>query len=173
MFDDDSPSVDADAFDFDAALILEAKSSNRAAAVQILREIGSMDPRSGLSTAVMAYLSECLKTWAESDFDPKEAARAFHVQRPKQRPPDSNSIKARHIRALRIYYLMRGRRKGREQAIQIAADAVHLSLQSIIRLLEAAGGGLTVEQGAALLQISKRVRGRCLNPPRKRYQRNH
>lgn len=158
--------------DWDALLIEEARNGDRDSAVSLLREVAGTDPRAGIKTLVLGYLSECISNWMKWDFDPERAAEAFNVQRVASRPADNVAIRQKHIRALRTYYLMRGRRKGFEQAKDIAARASNLSRSSIDKLLAPSEGGLSVEQAAALLGIPKRLRSRCLNPPRKRYQRS-
>jgi hypothetical protein len=166
----DEPSVIRDA-DFDAILIEEAKSGNRNSAVQLLTEVSTTEPRAGLTPTILAYLSECIRKWAASDFAAAAAASAFNVQRPKHRPNDDHAIKMKHVTALKVYYLMRGRRKGREEAIRIAAEHQCTSESTIKRLLEQCRGGLSVEEGEALLSIHRRVRRRCMNPTRKAYRR--
>jgi hypothetical protein len=157
--------------DFDALLVQEAKNGNRSSAIRVLSELADSDPRTSLSPTLLSYLFECLRSWRDLEFDARGAAIAFHVIRPKHRPNDSPFILAKRIRALRCYLLMRGRGKGRNEAVRIAAISSNLSESSIKQLLEREAGFLTVERAAALLQIPKRLRNRCLAPPRKKHQR--
>jgi hypothetical protein len=157
--------------DFDSLLVKEAKNGNRSSAIRVLSELADSDPRASLSPTLLSHLFECLRTWRDLEFDSRSAAIAFHIIRPKHRPKDSPFIRAKRTRALRCYFLMRGRGKGRSEAVRIAAISSNLSESSIERLLEHEAGFLTVERAAALLQIPKRLRNRCLAPPRKKYQR--
>lgn len=99
---------------------------------------------------------------------------AFNVQRPAHRDNSGEthkSIASKHIKVLRTYYLMRGRNKGREEAIKIAASRSGVSESTVIRLIALSYRGLSEEQAVALGAMDKRIEARCLNPGRKRYQR--
>lgn len=198
---------------FYALLIEQAENGDRDDATSLLNEFVQFS-RNGeeVPAPLVAYLGQCIAAWLHSGCRPKQATKAFNVQRPAYR--DKSDDKSRHIKALRVYYLMRGRRKGRDEAIKLAAGNVALSESSIRKLLEPPvvsppampsapfepeegrdrvlppspprlmrlpekptqrappSRPITVEQAAALLSINKRVRDRCLNPRRKRYQRS-
>jgi hypothetical protein len=197
---------------FYTRLIEQGQNGDRDDAISLLKEFVQFS-RNGeeIPAPLVAYLGQCIAAWLHSECSPEQAAKAFNDQRPAYR--DKSDDKSRHIKALRAYYLMRGRRKGRDEAISLAAGNVGLSESSIRKLLgppvvsrtavptapfEPEEGRdrvlppspprlmrlpekptqrappsrpITVEQAAALLSINKRVRDRCLNPRRKRYQR--
>ena len=155
-------------------LIKQAEGGERYDALSLLKDFVQFKNAKEVPAPLLAYIQKCISVWLNVDCDPKESAFAFNVQRPAHRD-NADHIAYKHIKALRAYYLMRGRRKGREEAVRLAANNVALSESAIKKLLEApSGGGSTIEQEAALFTFKNiAVKKRCLNPPRKRYQRTH
>lgn len=155
----------------------QAKCVDRDDAISLLKEfVGQHASGAQIPEPLVAYMAECVAKWLESECMPAEAAKAFNVQRPAHRDTSgkhSQKIALKHIKALRTYHLMCGRRKGREEAICLAGKNAGLSESAVKKLLEKpASGGLTIEQGVALLVFrNKAVKARCLKPARKRYQR--
>lgn len=160
-----------------AAMIEQARNGDRESGIGLLSDFVALGKEQDASPLV-AYVATCIAEWLASDCSPQLAAKAFNVPKPSHRSP-SKAIIRKHLKALRAYYLMRGRGVGYEAAKAIAASTAKLSLSAINKLLEQPRdedgfplGGLTLEQAAALYAIeNKRVRERCLNPPRKSYQR--
>jgi hypothetical protein len=120
---------------FYTVLIEQAKNGDRDDAISLLKEFVQFS-RNGeeVPAPLVAYLGQCIAAWLHSECSPEQAAKAFNVQRPAYR--EKSDDKSRHIKALRVYYLMRGRRKGRNEAISLAAGNVGLSESSIRKLLE-------------------------------------
>lgn len=131
---------------------------------------------------LISYLQDCVKAWLGSDCNPRAAPKSFHVEQPSHRPHDPR-IRLKHIRAIRCYHLLRGRGKGRDDAIVCAAKCANVSERTIKKLLaeiDAAPMGFDEEASptqlinASVLAVigarSQKVLARCLNPPRKRYQ---
>lgn len=159
--------------DFDSQMVKEATEGRRVSAERILTEIAAAKSIHDLSPVISDYLLGCIRNWSVSGFDENAASTAFHIKRENHRPDEWNSIKEKHIYALRVYYLMMARGKGRDAAIQISAESSHLSESSIKTLIAKSSKGLSAEQAAALFLIENpAVRNRCINPPRKKYQRS-
>lgn len=159
--------------DFDSLIVKEAIEGRRESAEGILIEIAGAKSIHDLSPIISDYLLGCIRNWSASGFDENAASTAFRIKRENHRPDEWSSIKQKHIYALRVYYLMMGRGKGRDTAIQISAESTHLSESSIKKLIAKSSKGLSVEQAAALFLIENpAVRNRCINPPRKKYQRS-
>ena len=120
---------------FYTLLIEQAKNGDRDDAISLLKEFVQFS-RNGeeVPAPLVAYLGQCIAAWLHSKCSPEQTAKAFNVQRPAHR--DKSDDKSRHIKALRVYYLMRGRRQGRDAAIRLAAGNVGLSESSIRKLLE-------------------------------------
>jgi hypothetical protein len=155
--------------EFYQRLIEQVKRGDRNQAVWLLRQFANA--KDLVPEPLVTYVAACLTAWLASDCDPKEAPRAFNVQRSPHRE-ESPKIAIKHVRALHMYYLMRGRLKGYEPSISIAARFSHLSESQIRKLLAREDGGLSTEQAAALLAINNpRLRHRCMHPGRKRYHR--
>jgi hypothetical protein len=160
-------------FSFDAQLIRQAKAGDRESGLALLREFSHYDSTQsgGFSPEFLGYFAECFRTWLSSDCNAREAPRAFGVARQPHREV-SDAAQQKQMRALRVYYLMRGRGKGIDEAIRLAAKNAHVSESAMRQYVAPESGGLTVAQGAALLRIQARVRKRCQAPPRKQYQRS-
>jgi hypothetical protein len=119
---------------FYTRLIEQGQNGDRDDAISLLKEFVQFS-RNGeeIPAPLVAYLGQCIAAWLHSECSPEQAAKAFNDQRPAYR--DKSDDKSRHIKALRAYYLMRGRRKGRDEAISLAAGNVGLSESSIRKLL--------------------------------------
>jgi hypothetical protein len=120
---------------FYTLLIEQAKNGDRNDAISLLKEFVQFSLNGEeVPAPLVAYLGQCIAAWLHSECSPEQATRAFNVHRPAHR--DKSDDKSRHVKALRVYYLMRGRRKGRDEAIRLAAGNVGLSESSITKLLE-------------------------------------
>ncbi len=155
--------------DFNSLLVREAIEGNRLSAERILIEVAKLGSIQEVPPVIADYLLNCIRDWATTGFDASSAAVAFHTKRDNHRPDEWNQIKQKHIYAIRVYLLMRGRGKGREESINISAEKAHLSRSSIEKLIPLAFNNLTPEQSAAIYLIKKAtVRDRCIKPPRKK-----
>ena len=159
--------------DFDSLMVKEATEGRRSSAERILIEIAGTKSIHDLSPVIFDYLLRCIRNWSVSGFDENAASTAFHIKRENHRPDVWSSIKEKRIYALRVYYLMRGRGKGRDRAIQIAAESSHFSESSINKLTSKSSKEISAEQAAALFLIKNQsVRILCLKPPRKKRQQS-
>ncbi len=156
-------------------LIEQAKNGDRDDAISLLREFTQLHENAEhIPAPLMAYVAECIATWLNSECKPMEATQAFNVQRPAHRDNSGEthkSIASKRIKVLRTYYLMRGRYKGRNEAIKIAATRSGVSESTVIKLIAPSYGGMSAEQAVALSAMGERIEARCLNPRRKKYQR--
>lgn len=155
---------------FYACMVEQARKGDRGSAVFLLEEFSTwkVAPQ---EPPLVTFIASCVEAWRLTDFDPKRAAECFHIKRDKERP-ESWKIRQKHFKALRAYFLMRGRGKGYEEAKKIAARVAHLSPSSINKLLENTDEAEFMRSCALEVIENRRVRERCINPPRKRYQRS-
>jgi hypothetical protein len=151
--------------DFYTSLVLQARNGDRTSALNLLDAF----VESSAEDVVILYVKACLTDWINSDCDPLQSGGCFNVARPDHRPVN-DVIGIKHSHAMRAYILMRGRGKGREKAIEIAATVSNLSESSVKKLLEKSSGKrLGSAHAAALIAIvDDRVRWRCRYPQRKR-----
>jgi hypothetical protein len=156
----------------------------RESAIALLRYFvqakkGSVPPMLG------AYLQDCVKAWLDKDCDPRSSAASFNVERSAHRPKDHHDVRDGRVRALRCYYLLRGRHCGREAAITGAAKYADVTESTIKKLLEGVAkspqgvdgelSSIQLLNASVLAGIEVRnpaVLRRCLHPRSKRYHRS-
>jgi hypothetical protein len=121
-------------------LIEQAKGGDRDDALALLREFAlSVLHTDEVAAPLMMYVAQSISDWLASECDPKQAAKAFNVQRPRHRPMSGTTaqkIAHKHIKAWRTYYLMRARGKGYDEAKYIAASNAGLSISMVKKLVE-------------------------------------
>lgn len=138
------------------ALIRQARAGDRDSAMEFLREFASTGARAPAEAA--AYLGECIARWSDAEFRGTNAPRAFNIA--KVGRPEDAEILERHIRALRAYFLLRGRHSGHDEAIHRAAQTVPFTESSMRKLVEETEHD-TKREAALWLVKANAVRRRC------------
>ena len=159
---------DPNEIDFYVVMAEQARKGDRESAVSMLEEFSTWKD-APQEPPLVTFVASCIEAWRLTGFDPKCAAECFHIKRDSARP-ESWKIRQKHFKALRAYFLMRGRGKGYEEAKKIAASVAHLGVSSINKLLENTDEAETKRWCVLMTIENRRVRGRCITPPRKTYQ---
>ena len=157
---------------FYSGLIKQAREGDTGDAEILLKEFVSLENERHESPLI-DYIASCLSAWIDAGLDPKSAADCFNVKRDNSRPKEWR-ITERHIDGFRAYYLMRGRGKGYDAAIEEGRKKAGISFNAFKKLLDNKSDDIDTQRETAKLLIrqkNRKVYARCMDPPRKRYTR--
>ena len=120
--------------EFYRLLIRQAQAGDMDAAESLLREFSQQ--RAKVHPMVIEYVASCAETWLQAGLSTGESAKAFNVQRPAHRSAEDPDMRGRYIRALRCYFLLRGRGRLAKQALFTAAEHCQRSASAFRKIVE-------------------------------------
>lgn len=146
----------------------------RRKAIKVLEYAADFSDEREWPKELRKYLADCIDIWLETNCDPKKSAIAFNVQRPAHRIKSNNDKYVKEkMRAVRAFYLMKGRKKGYDYAIEAGMRVSKLSKSTVKGLVK--NPLETLEGAATFLWMREKnlaVANRCfLKPHRKKYKK--